>query len=882
VNTEDLLDNLRDVLIDEGLSRGWDIKYAKFAKDGTQSLLVHAINVFSLVRTLGKDFFELADTELIICSLAGFLHDCQKARIGWQSAVIKFLNRERTSKSDFQHDDGSPAAKQELVEFLNNLKTKLANIDIDFDPSQFADRILNVIVYTHDSENPAQAAIRDRLVGPIDTLAPVVRLCDSIASIKSPSEINQKIRDLDLPKGMNILFDYHEIAAVRGLVSSFLNEALLDISTQAGFKPLLYFGNGVIYYSIDENISIDEPIAAIMSALDIQLEKFQNSSAYESGMMYAVIGPITQTKWPALHAVRERDIPRIVEYLSSRPMTNKESDFGEQYFQDSKEKNPEYAYALQSFIDECNAQDEGILATMISDFNFLVYIADFLKNYEEYAKTSGNLDEYRIDIQKWLTEELIDYPLEEFKNIGNTTKADKRAEVVSILWKLDSERLHEKKDRRKRITKGAMSLLTKVLRKYKKCAPLILTEASKNLLLGDIIHSPINLIDFEQIREVSHSIYASYSDGKSSKKRICNLCGFGGFEDAPAALFGDGSQKFSNFLCGGSRIGKGNKAQICPLCLVEATLRGFFFPSSPETLFVILPDLSLSPTMFNYWADKVESFLLGEKFGYSVSSVYNMYDIYKFLTKGQFETIQKKVFQLFRPTKLNIKPLAEHLQYKRDSPEKIRYTKKGKVGELTSFEKLAEAHLKGVIEIDSRHLKDFKSPLRMQSTSCTTPSHMFVFFRNQLYGQDKKESPSTIAIRSMLLAMIVSKLFLGRVIVVHGFEPVTDFTLGDRVKVPLPAPAIIGLGKIGVKETVPLEELDIDLRKLSALTLISMNYVEGLGKDRLLRLTSMNRGAILRRAEMEKGSKLTSSAKRRLIDLLDLLPAFAEFDATEE
>ncbi|MHA1859367.1 MAG: hypothetical protein ACTSUU_07980, partial [Candidatus Thorarchaeota archaeon] len=74
---------------------------------------------------------------------------------------------------------------------------------------------------------------------------------------------------------------------------------------------------------------------------------------------------------------------------------------------------------------------------------------------------------------------------------------------------------------------------------------------------------------------------------------------------------------------------------------------------------------------------------------------------------------------------------------------------------------------------------------------------------------------------------------------------------------------------------VGLEELRSALQKLSALTLIAMWHVEKLGKDRLLRLASMNRGAILRRSQMEDPQKFRKRV-RRLMKLLEVLPDFAE------
>ena len=75
-----------------------------------------------------------------------------------------------------------------------------------------------------------------------------------------------------------------------------------------------------------------------------------------------------------------------------------------------------------------------------------------------------------------------------------------------------------------------------------------------------------------------------------------------------------------------------------------------------------------------------------------------------------------------------------------------------------------------------------------------------------------------------------------------------------------------------IDTTVDLHQVSHVLRILTSYVLISMGFVRALGKDRLLRLMSLNRGAILRRAEMEAGGKLSSARKYDLMRLLNNLP----------
>jgi hypothetical protein len=290
---------------------------------------------------------------------------------------------------------------------------------------------------------------------------------------------------------------------------------------------------------------------------------------------------------------------------------------------------------------------------------------------------------------------------------------------------------------------------------------------------------------------------------------------------------------------------------------------------------IVIPDLSLSPAIAKEWGEGVQSLIRTEQIGLSPSSAWNMTRVYTALARGETINNAPILASMLRPTSKSVKDLAKHLKSQMHKPDRIRYKVLTHEVEECSFENIARAHMSGNIRLNEGHLEHFRRPQRLQGTAYMTPGHIFLFFRNPL-SLDDSESASTISLRTYLLALIISEVFHARVVVTDGFQSVSDLALEGMVRMQVPAPAARALANLGISEETHLHELKDTLQKLSALALISLSYVGGLGKDRLLRLATMNRGAILRRSELEDWSKIRSWQKRQLIGLLDVLPTAIE------
>jgi hypothetical protein len=865
------LDSLQQALLSVAIKNDWGCKYAKFSQKNNQSLLVHSLNAFSVARELASPIYGLENEEVMIGCLAAFLHDYQKAEDRWQNAATSFMTGERAFEDgSFDHDDGSEHQCENILHLLEDVEKEFVSLSESATITDLAERILNIVVYTHDTQNHAVAVRRRNQVGSVDGLVPLVRLADSIASIKEPREIVVRSKDLAIPPGKQVFFEYHEISLIRGLVTSFLNEALLDLMKELGWTPLLYFGNGVIYCSNTKPKAHSDYKPHLGDLLKQQVTKFQQSEIYVTGKTNAVVGPLTQTRWPALQIVKENDIAEIMRYLSGQPAMRKADSFGAEIL---SKANAAQKKAISEFLQRCGAMQvesgEALLAAMTSDFNLFIYFTAVLKGYQEYADQAGKGTEYAEKVQRYLTQNGFDFPLYDLFPLAVTAQTEKRLDVIAKLWDVGGRNLHLSHGRREDILNRIISVLKMVLRTFCNIAPALFTEEAQRLLMSDILHLPVKALDPEDFDKIALSAQQRYQDGKDQNKRICSFCGAEGIANAPAALFGDGSQKFSNYLPGGIKIGEGRKAQVCSLCLVESTFRAFYFPSSPATTFTVIPDLSLSPPISNQWAEGVKSFIRTEMVGLSSVYAWNMVRVYTALSRGESVNNASELASMLRPTKSSVDRLVKHLEAQWPDPSSIKYdilTEKSG----STFTEMAEAHLSGNIAIHPRYLEGFKQVSRAQGTAYMTPGHFFIFFRNPVYLEDN-ESASTISIRAYFLALIISKIFHARVIVTDGFKPISDFAMHGNVRIQVPAPASMSLASLGMSEETTLDELPIALMKLAALTLISMSYVEGLGKDRLLRLARMSRGAILRRAELENWRSLNQWQKRRLMGLLEVI-----------
>ena len=871
-NIDDLLDAVLQALIAEAIDRDWQHKYAKFANRGrkSQSLYVHAVNAFSVVRIIGSKLFDLPANDRLVASVAGFLHDYQKAYPEWQDMVLRFINGVSERDDDFSHDDGSPESLQILEELLGSAQRRMKVLPAPDFLTRNSSRILNIVVYTHDSENQSVSLRRRSEVGAIDYLARVVRLGDSIASKKDIEEIASLNHDPDVPSNKRVVFDYHKISGIRGILSSFLNEALNKLMEEAGYTPILYFGNGTAYLLVGEKREVRAPRDRLYELIDLEVEEFQKSDVYSEGLIKAAIGNYTQTKWPCIQAVRSIDIRNLFEHISGLPGANRKGSDGEAIYKKISQKSNVKKIA-DAFLLKSGESSMEIFSAMLSDFYVFAYFADFIKNYYEFAKTDENFGAFKTDLDTWISQVVGLSGYDELSQISHTTKDDLKIQSISQIWNLEHDSLHKLPNRREIILARFIEIIEKMLNKYRHLCPPFVQPQVKDILLADIYAAPVNLIHDIDFRKTSRMTSDTYEEGKHAKTRICNLCGTRSFQTAIAGLTGDGSEKFTNFLPAGISISGNKKAVLCQACVAEATIRSFFFGTAPAQSIIVLPDLAMSPEMNLNWAQQLQYLLIMERVGLNIGRSWNMQDVYQRILAGSIGDATKLVHYFLRASNPKVKDLTKFLKEERDDPHKIRFKEILAKPPSITHESLAEYHLTGKIEIDNRLMGRYDTPTRNQYSCYFTPSHLFLFQQSPLKEGSDRESDSSSSIRLLLMSLIMAEIYSGRVLIQDGFHPIADLSVDGLVRMKLPAPASVALAKIGIDDIIRLHESKQVLQKLSALVLVSQRYVEKLGKDRLLRIVSMNRGAILRRAQMESGQASIGTLVRYLEHLPSLL-----------
>ena len=359
-------------------------------------------------------------------------------------------------------------------------------------------------------------------MGSLDSLTRVVRLCDSVASIKNAETIKTKERDPDIPAGKKVVFEHHSVSVIRGVISSFLNEAVVELMQELGYIPLLHFGSSTAYIRTGEETTLKEPKKRMKQLISEQFRKFQDSDIYKRGMVKAVVGPLPATKWPGIHLIRVDDVSVILQDISSQPLANKDEAFGKQYFEESVEKdtkkgNTENADALRHFVKATRSTSQDvIIAAMVSDFNLLIYVADFIKRYLEFAECAKKREEYTKNVNSWLSKELGDFVLDDMNGISHTTPASERVKVVEKLWRIGTEDFHKSADRRERILKNCIKLLARIIKEYSDSAPHLIEDDVITQLLGDIQYVPVILNPGNDIRELSTKIANRYKQGRTN------------------------------------------------------------------------------------------------------------------------------------------------------------------------------------------------------------------------------------------------------------------------------------------------------------------------------------------------------------------------------
>ncbi len=234
---------------------------------GDQSLTAHLLNgllpVIMLIRELrasGTDVARYLDERAYRFFIAGYiLHD-------WE----KFPNVEQKIKARFGASfKPAPLKHCELVaEIVTEWATRLG-LDRFLAAGGLGELAhhLDTLVYIaqntqdkHDTHRPTRGfnlLLPDR---PLLLCTDLTKMADKLASIvKHPADIQtQSIESLlfQLSEG-ELQFTHHTIAEVRGMLTNVINNAAIELHRAAGYRPFLFFPNGVAYVGSKTAATID-------------------------------------------------------------------------------------------------------------------------------------------------------------------------------------------------------------------------------------------------------------------------------------------------------------------------------------------------------------------------------------------------------------------------------------------------------------------------------------------------------------------------------------------------------------------------------------------------------------------------------------------------
>jgi hypothetical protein len=82
-------EQIEEALFKFGKDRNWDSKLAKWGRSGQQSLLVHALNTYSIAKKLCLNLTSnlgLSDFDILITLITSFLHDIGKETFSYQES----------------------------------------------------------------------------------------------------------------------------------------------------------------------------------------------------------------------------------------------------------------------------------------------------------------------------------------------------------------------------------------------------------------------------------------------------------------------------------------------------------------------------------------------------------------------------------------------------------------------------------------------------------------------------------------------------------------------------------------------------------------------------------------------------------------------------
>jgi len=295
-------------------SRGWARLLAKRA-DFEQSLLHHTLAQLDVWLQVFPEFdkpnhFGLSDDEKRAVFVGSLAHDCGKSTAAWQSYV------NRGGEPNPEEGSGKvshivPGLTEEVVKelwptmgFGSADQAPLSEID------QYVrlhhnvlrtDRAIFQAVLAH-----AEGAISDRW----NTLSRLVDCVDNLVSAQGPLAAQLAARRGLL--GDHFAFACH-LCSPRGVSTAFLHRSAQQAYDQAGFRPLIHYPDGTLYWALAEGSPGLPPRSAISEQLEAEL-----ASSFPKNSADLVVGSPTATMLPKPDLFEPNQIRTYLHIAASR------------------------------------------------------------------------------------------------------------------------------------------------------------------------------------------------------------------------------------------------------------------------------------------------------------------------------------------------------------------------------------------------------------------------------------------------------------------------------------------------------------------------------------------------------------------------------------
>ena len=855
-------DELLDFLKKFAETRRWHLKYSKFNWRVHQSLLAHSLNVsslsYSILDYLGElQYVKVSDKLRIQVLLTGFLHDAGKETESFQLAVRNFLDGKGADPLDFGH--------QQSIDFVTIIELLQKGAEDQFPLMKDFKEIWKEIIWSVSqmgrredagavSQSFERAPSYDALIcKEIVHLADMMMsklMIEEVASIRLEGQVISKLK-----------LTYSKVSIVRGVLTQFLHTALESQFIDSGFKPIQWFPNGTVYIGKADSkvpqIDSDKLVESIVKKMQDVLDKSRPRE-----MAKAAFGSLTAQVIAAPEFLFANNIivhefwQNITKQRFAKPSNKKPDELT-----DADKK------VYQQISDQLDGRDESTkqtyLARFLADFKLLIVLYAMQKQLIENVRNiecSRMIEEEATKkIQECLSQilEIPSTSIATWPKVALQTKTENPLAIAKALWQ--SPYYRSPADWQKKFLEALERATIELAALWQRYVPNKYTAVAL-LLLSDITHP----LDPESIMETVEKLNKVITEGKTGHGTpTCQRCGGVAVYEAQAELFGK-SEIYHDNLVAGSRVGGGNKIQVCDLCEFEEKIRSVFMTrgQEPFSVFYIFPQLALSRNQQLDWQKKVDDIK------------YNLGRFPPLLRTNRWAEliingdISPFSLSLVKPeSSFSEKELAWAIQEVAND--------EGLEGDLSSMidhpleakdGKAVASYLRqGKCKLKKRFEEKVYETINPMEPIYLSPNFILLLTNGTVADRDEPESSA--AVKWLFLRCLLAWLFNATVLggdLVREEEAMLGYTTipSNIVLKPLAS-------KFNTKKGwIIIPELENSLKKLSALILVArelLNSDAGYGNTTLLRLLNEEPGRVLIRATSRKQAN-----PKKILSYLDI------------